>query len=152
MPDRAAGIVGDEQRTVLGDGERGRTSPDFSALLARYPEAGDEVLVVVLRPSVLERHAHHLVAGGLRAIPGPLERDERTALVLRRELFAFVENQIHRRRMRLEQQIGSDRRVHFLRCKAGETGLRVLADIGIGPAVETSILYVREIIGRQVVT
>src|SRR5262249_60089465 len=88
-PDRTAGIVGDEQRTILGDGKRSRASPDFSALLARYPEAGDEVLVVVLRPAVLERHAHHFVAGGLRAIPGPLERNEGAPFVLRREMLAF---------------------------------------------------------------
>jgi len=44
-PDRAAGVVGDEQRAVLGDGERGRTTPDLGALFARRPEAGGEILV-----------------------------------------------------------------------------------------------------------
>jgi len=33
-PDRAAGVVGDEQRAVLGDRECGGTAPDFGALLA----------------------------------------------------------------------------------------------------------------------
>ena len=44
-PDRAAGIIGDEQGTILAHGERSRAAPHLSALLARYPEAGDEVLV-----------------------------------------------------------------------------------------------------------
>src|SRR5919109_1206160 len=63
FPDRAAGVVSDEERPVLGDGERGRPSPYFSAPFARRPEAGHEILVVARRLPVLERHAHHLIAG-----------------------------------------------------------------------------------------
>jgi hypothetical protein len=42
--------------------------------------------------------------------------------------------------MRLEQQIGNDCRVHLIRRQAGETRLRVLPDLGIGPAIESSLL------------
>src|SRR6266705_5465720 len=60
LPDRATGVVGDEERTVLGDGERGGPSPHLGALFTRRPEAGHEILVVARRLPVLEWHAHPL--------------------------------------------------------------------------------------------
>src|SRR5215831_16975227 len=63
LPDRAAGVVSDEECTVLGDSERGGPSPYLGAPFARRPEAGHEILVVARRFPVLERHPHHLVAG-----------------------------------------------------------------------------------------
>src|SRR6266705_1328882 len=69
LPDPSAGVVGDEERTVLGDGERGGPSPHLGALFTRRPEAGHEILVVARRLPVLEWHAHHLVAGRLGAVP-----------------------------------------------------------------------------------
>src|SRR5437879_3649811 len=68
-PDRAAGVVGDEQRAVLGDGERRRAAPDLGTLFAGDPKAGCEILVIAFGPAVLERHAHDLVAGRYRAVP-----------------------------------------------------------------------------------
>src|SRR5262247_117161 len=53
LPDRAAGVVGDKERTVLGDGERGRPAPHLGAPFARRPEAGHEILVVTYRLPVL---------------------------------------------------------------------------------------------------
>src|SRR5438552_2861133 len=53
-PDRAARVVGDEQRAVLGDGERGGAAPDLGALVAGSPEPGREILVISLRPAVLK--------------------------------------------------------------------------------------------------
>src|SRR5438270_3669659 len=75
-PDRAAGVVGNQQRAILGDGERRRPAPHFGAMQARGPEPGDEVLIEALRLAVLERHAHDLVAGRFGAVPGTLQRDE----------------------------------------------------------------------------
>src|SRR4029077_13275517 len=39
LPERAAGIVGDEERPVLGDGECGGPAPHLRTLFARSPEA-----------------------------------------------------------------------------------------------------------------
>jgi hypothetical protein len=39
-PDRAARVISDQQRAILGDCKRGRASPHFCALLTGYPEAG----------------------------------------------------------------------------------------------------------------
>src|SRR3954447_8312531 len=70
-PDRAAGVIGDQERAVLRDGERRGPAPDFRALLAGSPETDSEVLVITLRPAVLERHPYDLVAGWHRAVPRP---------------------------------------------------------------------------------
>src|SRR5207244_3355653 len=53
-PDRAVGIVGDEEGAILGDGKRRRAAPHLGAVLARGPEAGREIFVIALRPAVLE--------------------------------------------------------------------------------------------------
>src|ERR1041385_2733777 len=47
-PDRAAGVVADQQRAVLGYGQCRGPAPDFGAVHAGDPEAGDEVLVGAL--------------------------------------------------------------------------------------------------------
>ena len=39
-PDRAARVISDQQRAILGDCKRGRASPHFCALPTGYPEAG----------------------------------------------------------------------------------------------------------------
>ena len=39
-PDRAARVISDQQRAILGDCKRGRASPHLCALLTGYPEAG----------------------------------------------------------------------------------------------------------------
>src|SRR5436853_5206540 len=43
--------------------------------------------------------------------------------------------------MRLEQQIGCDRCVHLFGRKVGEPWLRVLANVGVGPTVESTLLH-----------
>ena len=53
--------------------------------------------------------------------------------------------------MRLEQQIGRDRRIDLLGRELREARLRVLADIGVGPAVEPALLHPDQIVGRQIV-
>src|SRR4029450_8900110 len=69
LPDRAAGVVGDEERPVLGDGERGGPAPYLSAPFARRPEPSHGILIIAHRLPVLERHAHHLIAGRRGAVP-----------------------------------------------------------------------------------
>src|SRR5260370_1347702 len=53
--------------------------------------------------------------------------------------------------MRLEQQIGRDRRFDLVRRELRESGLRVLTNIGVGPAVEPALLDADQIIGGQIV-
>jgi len=71
-----AGVVGDEQRAVFGNGERSGATPDLGSTLARCPEAGHEILVIAFRPSVPERNPHHLVPGGFGAVPGAIQGHE----------------------------------------------------------------------------
>src|SRR5712671_3048962 len=150
-PDRAAGVVGDEQGAVLGDRERGGAPPDLGALLARRPEAGGEILVIAFRPAILERHADDLVASRFRAVPRALQRDESMTLVFGRELLRLVEDEVQQRGMRLEQQIGCDCSLDLVGCEIGEARLRVLSDIGVRPAVKTTLLDAEHIIGWQII-
>src|SRR5262249_52618666 len=53
-PDRSAGVVGHQQRSVLGDYKRGRTAPDLGAPLAGHPEAGGKILIIAFGAAVLE--------------------------------------------------------------------------------------------------
>ena len=93
-PDRAAGIVGNEQRAVLGDGKCGRAAPDLGALSARGPKTGREILVVAFGSAVFEGHQDDLVAGRLGSVPRSLQRHKQLAFVLRRELVALVKNEV----------------------------------------------------------
>jgi hypothetical protein len=131
-------------------GPRGGPRPG-RAVQARHPEAGREILVIAFGLAVLERHAHDFVAGRYGAVPRALQRDKQAALVFGRELVALVEDEIEQRGMRGEQEIGGDRRFDLVGREVGETGLRVLADIGVGPAVEPALLHADQIIGGQVV-
>jgi hypothetical protein len=53
--------------------------------------------------------------------------------------------------VRLEQQIRHDRRLHFARRKICEARLWMLADIGVGPAVETALLHAGQIVRGQAI-
>jgi hypothetical protein len=53
--------------------------------------------------------------------------------------------------MRLKQEIRHERRLDLVWRELGEAGLRVLADIGIRPAVETVLLHPDQEVGRQIV-
>src|SRR5437660_217399 len=75
-PDGTARIIGDQQRSILGDRKRGRTSPHFRTLFTGYPEPGREILIETFRSAILERHAHDLIADWLRSIPRTFESHE----------------------------------------------------------------------------
>src|SRR6516225_12278471 len=93
-PDRAARVISDQQRAILGDCKRGRAPPHFCALLTGYPEAGGEILIEAFRSAIFERHAHNLVASRLRPVPGTFKSDESITFVFGRELVAFIEDKI----------------------------------------------------------
>ena len=148
-PDRAAGVVGDQQRAVLGDGKSGGAAPDLGELFARRPEAGREILVPAFGTAVLERHAHDLVPGRHGAVPRALQRDKEAALVSGRKLVALVKDRIEQRGVRGEQLIGGNRGFDLVGCQRCEARHRVLADIGVGPAVEAALLHPDQRVGRH---
>src|SRR4029450_10571731 len=53
--------------------------------------------------------------------------------------------------MRLEQEVGRDRRLDLGRRAIGEAWLRMRPDIGVRPAVEAAVLYPDQIGGGQIV-
>jgi hypothetical protein len=67
-------------------------------------------------------------------------RAQEAPLVFRRKLVALVEDEVEQRGMRLEQEIGSDRCFDLVWGLVREAGLRMLADIGIRPAVKPAPL------------
>src|ERR1700757_3068668 len=90
-PNRAASVVAEEERAVLGDGERGRAAPDLGALLARSPKAGREVFVIAFGPAVLKWHAYNFVSGRFGTVPRSFHRDKEAPLKLGWELVGLIE-------------------------------------------------------------
>src|SRR5215471_7760714 len=91
-PDRAARVISDQQRAILGDCKRGRASPHFCALLTGYPEAGGEILIEAFRSAVFERHAHDLVASGLRPVPRTSKSHESVTFVFGDQVVLVARN------------------------------------------------------------
>src|SRR5207302_3224574 len=116
---------------------------------ARHPETRGEVFVIALGPAVLERYAHDLVAGRLRAIPGAFECHEGMALIFRRKLVALIEHEVQDGGVCLEQQIRRDCLVDLLGRAGGEAGLRMPPDIRIWPVIESALLYMSQIVRWQ---
>ena len=54
--------------------------------------------------------------------------------------------------MCFEQNVGRDGGAYFFWCHLREARMRVLADVRIGPAVESALLNTDEIVGHQAVT
>jgi hypothetical protein len=48
-----------------------------------------------------------------------------------------------------KQKAGYDCLVHVFRCKPGKPGLRMVADICMGPAVESTLLHIGQIVRWQ---
>src|SRR5262249_53492811 len=87
-PDRAVGILGNQQRAIMGDGHADRPPPD---LLVVDDKARDEVLIFAARHAVLQTDANDLVTSPLRPVPGPVLGRESIAAILRREIAALIE-------------------------------------------------------------
>src|SRR5262249_37180442 len=60
-PDRAAGVVGHQEYTILRDRHCRRPASHLGASFARRPEACGKILVIAFRAPILERHEDHLV-------------------------------------------------------------------------------------------
>src|SRR5262249_50700108 len=119
-----------------------RLSPDT-------PKAGGEVFVVSKWRPILERHEHHLVSGWLRSVPGALQRYEEAAFVLCRKLVALIEDQVQHRRVCPEHAVGWTGGYALAWRHVGKARLRMLADIGERPTVETALLKVKQVVPGQ---
>ena len=93
-PDRAARVVSDQQRSILGNREGGRTPPYFCASFAGYPEPSGKILIEAFRSAIREWHAHDLIAGRLGTIPRAFQCNESAVLVFRGELVDRVEDDV----------------------------------------------------------
>src|SRR6184192_1564057 len=65
-PNGVRSIVGDEERAVGANGDADRAAPHVAV---GRDEAGEEVLEFARRVPILQRHADHLVARPVRAVP-----------------------------------------------------------------------------------
>ena len=126
-PNRATGVVRDQQRPVLhycqGSGASSRLGP----MLTRDPEARHEIFVTSVRSAVFESHSNNFVARRLRTIPRTLKRYECIPTVFCRKLFAVVEHHVQNRRVRLEQHVWNNGRFHFSGARCAKPGC------GLGP-------------------
>ena len=103
-PDRAATILGDEQRAVIGHCDADRATPYLGV---GDHEAGHEILVFACGfAAAVEQQPHDFVSRPLVAVPGAVHGRKRTALVLGGKVVALVEDHLQGRRMGLHQHVG----------------------------------------------
>ena len=72
-------------------------------------------------------------------------------LVFLRELVAVVERHVDRRHVRLQEHVGDDRLLLQLGALALVARVLVRAEVVPGPAVETALLDMRDVVGHEVV-
>ena len=80
-----------------------------------------------------------------------MQRHDCVAFEIGGELRALIEDKPDRRGMRLEKKIGRFGFRDHVRALGAECRIGILADIGIGPAVESALLQMGEIIGNEAV-
>src|SRR5579871_4064852 len=132
LPDGVRSIVADEQRAVVGNGYAHGTPPNIAAF---SDKAGEEVLI----------------AGALFAVPGAVLGSKGIAAILFRKLLAFIEGHFQRSKVRLQDHIGGDDLVLELRMFSLMARIGVAAHVIPGPAVEASVLHMRDVVGHQVI-
>src|SRR6516225_8708074 len=150
-PNRATGVVRDQQRPVLHYCQGSGASPHLGPMLTRDPEARHEIFVASVWSAIFESHSNNFVARRLRTIPRTLKRYECIPTVFCRKLFAVVEHHVQDRRVRLEQHVWNNGRFHFFRRPMCKAKLRVGPDICIRPTVKGAFFDMSEVIGRKVV-
>ena len=97
-------------------------------------KAGDKVLVLAGRHSVLEANADHLITGAFGPVPGAMLGCEPITAIFRRKRSAVVECQPKRRRVRLYEYVGNGDFALQVWTFAGVPRVFVAADIEPGPA------------------
>src|SRR5581483_1593980 len=148
-PDFACAVVHYQQRTILRDGQTDRAAPDTRIARPQHP-AGQKVFIAADRLAVLEADADDAVAHALTPVPGAVQRDEGIVAILFWKLLAGVEDHTQRRDMRLQQDIRHDHPRFQLRlCRHSRVVMR--ADIVVGPAVESALLYRGHVVRHKVI-
>ena len=105
-------------------------------------ESGDKSFVVPKGPPRLEGNAYHHVTAGCRGVPGAMQCDKGIAVIVRRkeskggniECRRVIKGQPQGRRMAAEENIRDLAAADQIRASVGKFRLRMLADIGVGPA------------------
>src|SRR5579859_4266295 len=115
-------------------------------------EAGDEILVLAAGAAgLVQGHADHFVASANGTVPGTVFGGENIAAIFRGKLSAFIEGQLERSVVGLEENVGDDCLVFQFRMLAVVPRILMAADVPPGPAIEASFLDMSNVIGDEIV-
>src|SRR5215469_10736680 len=146
-PDGAVAVLREDERAVLRLRDADWPAPHRAVV---DHEAGDEVLVLAGRHTILQDGAHDLVARARCAVPGAVQGRKSAALETF-ELVARIEHHLQRRRMRLQQYVRDGDLVLEVAPLADMPWVLVRPHIVPGPAVEAALAHAREIVRREIV-
>src|ERR1700722_20961624 len=125
-----------------------RAAPD---VLVVADEANKKILVLARGLAVFHHQAYDFVAGALGPVPRAVQRDEGVPSIVGGKLIRPIKGDGEWRGMRLNENVGR-------REGGGEVGPLVLvarvlmiAKIVPGPAIESALRDMRDVVGRQVV-
>src|SRR5262249_1761190 len=80
-----------------------------------------------------------------------MSRDKSSVPILRGKLAAFVENELHRRTMRFQQQIRNYSLSDQFRLLQLHFGIEMMADVAVGKSVKPLFLNMCEVVRRQII-
>src|SRR6266550_7920328 len=145
-PDFSTQVVTDQQRSVGKDQQANRPAP---ALAVRALPPDDEILHAHrAMPAAVDLDPHDLGPRRYRAIPRAVQRDERVAAILARELRARVEREPERRRVRLDRD---GRGLDVRAVSRSVLGIGLAGEIALGPAVVAAVLDDVDVLRRKVI-
>src|SRR5471032_2763592 len=149
-PDRLISVFAEEEAAVFGDGNTDGTPPHVSV---GGDETSYEIFVVAPRSSgrFIERDPDDLVTCPSLAIPGTVEGRKDVALIFRRKFGAFVETEIERGRVALDEHVRRQNLAGKLGMLARVARVLMISEIKPWPAIEPSRLHVADVIWHQIV-
>src|SRR6202795_369675 len=148
-PDRAVAVFRYQQGAVMRDGHANGPPPYLGIV---DDKAGDKVLVLAGRHSVLEANPDHLVARAFGPVPRAVLGCEPITAIFQWKCSAVVECQPERRRVRLNENVGNGDFALQVRTFAGVPRVWVAADIEPGPAVERPFAHPGNVVRHQIVS
>src|ERR1700687_1696242 len=131
-PDRAVAVFRHQQCTVMRYGYADGPPPYLGIV---DDKAGDKILVLAGRHSVLEANPDHLITRAFGPVPRAVLGCEPITAIFQRKCRAVVERQPKRRRMRLNENVGNGYFALQVGTFAGVPRVFVASDIEPGPAV-----------------
>ena len=149
-PYSSAPIIRDEQRPVLSHRDADWPAPD---LFVGKHEACHEIFVFAgWLATVVEDEPHDLVARSSRTIPGAMQRHKRAVFVFDGEIVALVENDLQRRGMCLHKNVRNCNFAFQVGVLAFMARILVIAEEVPWPPIKSSVLHVRRILKRCIVS